>query len=152
MKIISKIGIALVGLSGIGVISSVNNDTEFIKEEKIESEVISETVTCNGLTVTENCELNGIKYDKYIYHPAVEEQSHYESNIVGYKQVVVGYCTLCNDGTRSPSCSTGRGTCSHHGGVKEWNAPIYKEEAVYEEVKIVDTPAADAWYEIIKSE
>lgn len=37
---------------------------------------------------------------------------------------IIGYETLCCDG--SISYSTGRGTCSHHGGVCEWNHPVYE--------------------------
>lgn len=43
---------------------------------------------------------------------------------------VVGYCTLCCDG--STSDATGRGACSWHGGVCEWNHPIYEESRKYE--------------------
>lgn len=43
---------------------------------------------------------------------------------------VIGYCTLCCDGTTSDA--TGRGACSWHGGVCEWNHPIYEEYRKYE--------------------
>lgn len=43
---------------------------------------------------------------------------------------VIGYYTKCCDG--SSSSATGRGACSHHGGVCNWNAPIYSEERKYE--------------------
>lgn len=42
------------------------------------------------------------------------------------RKKVVGHCTLCNDGSYSPTCATGRGACSHHGGVRQYNAPIYE--------------------------
>jgi len=38
---------------------------------------------------------------------------------------VVGYCTLCNDGTFSPSCAVGRGACSYHSGVNAYNVAEY---------------------------
>lgn len=103
-------------------------------------------IICDGINVIENCEVDGVKYSTYKYYPAVEEVSHFESKIT-YTEEVTGYCTLCNDGTRSPTCATGRGTCSHHGGVAEWNAPIYNKVPHYEQVKIVDTPAVEARYD-----
>jgi len=42
---------------------------------------------------------------------------------------IVGYETLCNDG--SSSDATGRGACSWHGGVAEWNHPIYETYRKY---------------------
>lgn len=46
------------------------------------------------------------------------------------KRRIVGYVTRCCDG--STSYSSGRGTCSHHGGVCNWNDPIYEESRKYE--------------------
>lgn len=46
------------------------------------------------------------------------------------KNRIVGYITRCCDG--STSGSSGRGTCSHHGGVCDWNEPIYEEYRKYE--------------------
>lgn len=43
---------------------------------------------------------------------------------------VAGTETLCCDG--STSNATGRGACSHHGGVCDWNHPIYEEYRKYE--------------------
>jgi len=45
------------------------------------------------------------------------------------KKHIVGYCTLCADG--STSSATGRGACSWHGGVAEWNHPIYETSRKY---------------------
>jgi len=39
------------------------------------------------------------------------------------------YVTRCWDGTTSSA--TGRGACSHHGGVKNWNDPVYEEYRKY---------------------
>ncbi len=166
MGLIKKIGLVSVGLLSIGIFSDSDdisepvekkNYTEFdVKkvvdndETEVEESVISEPLlVCDGTNITVNCELDGIVYELYVYHPAVSEKSHYEEALNGYTQVVVGYCTMCNDGTRSPSCSTGSGTCSHHGGVKEFNAPIYESVPNYETKKVIDIPAADAWYETI---
>lgn len=43
---------------------------------------------------------------------------------------IVGYTTLCCDGTTSSA--RGRGACSRHGGVCDWNHPIYEEYRKYE--------------------
>jgi hypothetical protein len=43
---------------------------------------------------------------------------------------VVGYVTRCCDG--STSDARGRGACSHHGGVCNWNEPVYEEYRKYE--------------------
>lgn len=45
---------------------------------------------------------------------------------------VVDYRTLCCDGTFSPSNAKGRGACSHHGGVCNWNSPVYETRRKYE--------------------
>ncbi|UBM59234.1 hypothetical protein LAG90_01000 [Marinilongibacter aquaticus] len=45
---------------------------------------------------------------------------------------VVNYRTYCCDGTFSPSNAKGRGACSHHGGVCNWNKPIYAERRKYD--------------------
>jgi tetratricopeptide (TPR) repeat protein len=43
---------------------------------------------------------------------------------------VAYYVTRCCDGTTSSA--TGRGACSHHGGVCNWNEPVYEEYRNYE--------------------
>jgi hypothetical protein len=45
------------------------------------------------------------------------------------KKRISHYVTLCCDGTIS--YSTGRGTCSWHGGVCEWNYPVYENYRDY---------------------
>lgn len=52
------------------------------------------------------------------------------------RKEVNGYCTLCNDGTFSPSCAVGRGACSYHSGVNSYNVPEYRT--------IPGTPAVEA--------
>lgn len=104
------------------------------------------TPTCDGTTVTRDCVAEGITYSTYIYHPAVSEKTHTET-VTTYRQKVTGYCTLCNDGTYSPSCATGRGACSHHGGVAQWNAPRYSSIPEYTTKTVVDAPARKAYYE-----
>lgn len=46
------------------------------------------------------------------------------------RKVIVGYITRCCDG--STSYARGRGACSHHGGVCNWNEPVYEEHRKYE--------------------
>lgn len=46
------------------------------------------------------------------------------------KKRIAYYVTRCCDG--STSGSTGRGTCSHHGGVCNWSEPVYEEYRKYE--------------------
>lgn len=103
---------------------------------------------CDGTTITTNCSIDGIEYTTYIYHPAAPEKSHTET-VTTYKQEIVSYCTLCRDGTYSPSCATGRGACSHHGGVAQWNAPRYRNVPEYTTKKVIDAPAKEAYYEKI---
>jgi len=52
------------------------------------------------------------------------------------RQEAIGVCTLCNDGTFSPSCAVGRGACSYHSGVNSYNVPVYRT--------IPGTPAVQA--------
>ena len=46
------------------------------------------------------------------------------------KKRISYYVTRCWDG--STSSAKGRGACSHHGGVKNWNEPVYEEYRKYE--------------------
>ena len=46
------------------------------------------------------------------------------------RRTIIGYVTRCCDGTSSGA--SGRGACSHHGGVCNWNDPIYNESRKYE--------------------
>jgi len=56
------------------------------------------------------------------------EKLHNEINPL--RRRVSYYITLCCDGTTSNA--TGRGACSWHGGVCEWNHPVYEEYRKYE--------------------
>ena len=126
--------------SNLNIVQSSNTSSS-VEESTKEIDPI-----CDGTVVTANCKINDISYTTYIYHPAVAEKSHTET-VTTYKKVVTGYCTLCNDGTYSPSCATGRGACSHHGGVAEWNAAKYSITPEYNTKTVVDTPAQEAYYE-----
>lgn len=104
---------------------------------------------CNGTTVTRDCVADGINYSTYIYHPAVAEKSHTET-VTTYEDEISGYCTLCNDGTFSPSCATGRGACSHHDGVAQRNAPRYTSVPKTSSTQVIDSPAQEAFFEKVE--
>jgi len=144
-------GVLLVGAIGSGYDkqpSSLDN-TSGTQNTSVTTEPTEKVKpTCDGTTVTSDCSLKGKDYKTYIYYPAVKKKTHVET-VTSYKKEVTGYCTLCNDGTYSPSCATGRGACSWHGGVAEWNAPRYSNVPVYKKKTIVDSPAKKAYYEKI---
>lgn len=102
--------------------------------------------TCDGTTITSACQVDGVMYNKYIYHPAQPAVTHQETRS-SEEQVISGYCTLCIDGTWSPTCATGRGACSHHDGVRQFNAPVYTTRTNTWQEEVVDSPAQDAYYE-----
>ena len=129
--------------------SSVQEPSTSTPRAKIEAKAKPKPKpTCNGTSVTKDCEAEGIAYKTYVYHAAVPEKSHTETTTT-YKDEISGYCTLCRDGTYSPSCATGRGACSHHGGVAEWNAPRYRKVPQQTTNTVVDAPAQEAYYEKI---
>lgn len=136
---------------------------------------------CDGTNITENCTAeDGLRYETYIYHeptpevtkkifhPAEPAKTHIEHHaaVYGTRTVNVGCvkttisnkygsCALsqCWDGEYSGS--TGRGTCSYHGGVMRRDGPwyIYEEQTyvvtpAWDET-VVDVPAKDAWTEIV---
>lgn len=147
-------GKALLIVLAIGVIGSLfstepsTNDVSNIKRDVVQEEKKIEV--CDGTSITRDCSVDGVEYSVYKYYPAEPERSHVET-ITTYTKEIVGYCTLCNDGTRSPSCATGRGACSHHGGVAEWNAPIYSDVPHYEYVTVIDAEAIpERWEKIEK--
>lgn len=127
-------------------LNSTNNVSNNQSAEVKTSSAPKPKPICDGTTVKTNCTVDGVSYSTYIYHPAVPEKTHTE-NVTSYQKKVAGYCTLCNDGTYSPSCATGRGACSHHGGVQEWNAPEYENEPVTTTNTVVDAPAQAEYYE-----
>lgn len=101
---------------------------------------------CDGTSVTSRCRTDDGVYTTYVYHPAVAAKTHQETEVT-YREEVTGYCTLCMDGTYSPSCATGRGACSHHGGVAQWNAPRTSKVPVNSSRLVVDVPAKEAYYD-----
>jgi hypothetical protein len=154
------VGLISTGILLLGIIGSVNNNPQSSKLDSPKTENTSSASAlkvqdapkakpvCDGTIVTTDCAIGGTNYSSYIYHAAVPEKSHTET-VTTYQKKVIGYCTLCNDGTYSPSCATGRGACSYHGGVQEWNAPEYGNVPVYSTRTVVDTPAQADYYEKI---
>lgn len=61
-----------------------------------------------------------------------EEAQRLHEKINPLKKRVSYYLTRCCDGSASPSNSKGRGACSHHGGVCNWNEPVYEEYRQYQ--------------------
>ena len=128
----------------------VFNQDEDNENNKTQNE--EEIPTCDGTSITSDCEVDGIIYSIYKYYPAEEEKYHFET-ITTYEREITSYCTLCNDGTYSSTCATGRSACSHHGGVKEWNAPVYSEVPKTEEKKIIDSSAMpERWEKVVKED
>lgn len=125
--------------------STNNNDGTQSAQSKTQAAPKAKPI-CDGTTVTSNCTVDGITYSTYIYHAAVPEKTHTTTETT-YQNKLVGYCTLCNDGTYSPSCATGSGACSWHHGVQEWNAPKYEKVPVTTTKTVVDAPAQAESYE-----
>jgi hypothetical protein len=147
------VGIITAGVLLLGVIGLTSGQSQPSSLDTTQSSSTSDTIqkatpVCDGTVVTTNCALDNVDYLTYVYHPAVAEVSHNET-VTTYKQEITSYCTLCNDDTYSPSCATGRGTCSYHGGVQEWNAPRYSSVPEYSTKNVIDTPAQEAYYEKI---
>jgi len=151
-------GIVVAGVLLLGAIGSMSGDTQTPQQNLVQPATNTNartttaeatekiTPTCDGEIIISDCVVDNIRYSTYIYHEAVEEKSHTET-ITTYKEEISSYCTLCNDGTYSPSCATGRGACSHHGGVAQWNAPRYSKVPEYTTRKVIDSPAQEAYYE-----
>jgi tetratricopeptide (TPR) repeat protein len=66
---------------------------------------------------------------KPLIHSGNGDAEKLHDKINPIRKRITGTETLCCDGTIS--YSTGRGTCSHHGGVCDWNHPIYEEYRKY---------------------
>ncbi len=105
-------------------------------EAKMTDSISKTTQSCD---VVESgfCEQSPNAYtDKAIITPAVA----YQPGTPDRKEIV-GSCTLCNDGTFSPSCAVGRGACSYHAGVAAYDVAEYRTIAGTPEV-----PAQPAVY------
>ena len=137
----------------------VKNDTkedkkEDAKEEKEEKEEENkkedkkeeQLPTCDGISITSNCIVDGITYSKYIYHPAKEAVTHVENVQTGTETRTSSPYILCNDGFHWGSMKH-RGACSGHNGVADFEHVDTYEIPVYQEQIIEDSPAQDEYYE-----
>ena len=144
--------ITTAALSLLGLINNNGEENEqsnnYISSNKYtETEKIK---TCDGINIISNCEVDGVEYSIYKYYEAIPEQSHIET-VTTYTEEITQYCTLCKDGSWSPTCAVGKGACSRHGGVAQYNAPVYSKVPHYEEKKVVDVEASpDRWEKVIK--
>lgn len=90
-------------------------------ETKIAEKIESSTPSCSSLEEG-FCQKSP---SEYVYKTLVTPAIEYKPGTPD-ERVITGYCTLCNDGSLSPSCAVGRGACSWHGGVAAYNVPSYR--------------------------
>lgn len=122
--------------------TSQNNETENDKKEKEEKQL----PTCDGVSITSDCVVDGITYSKYIYHPAKEAVTHIEKVQTGTETTTSDPYILCKDGFHWGS-KTRKGACSGHNGVAEPEHVDVIEKPVYGEQIVEDSPAQDEYYE-----
>ena len=122
--------------------TSQNNETENDKKEEEEKQL----PTCDGVSITSNCVVDGITYSKYIYHPAKEAVTHIEKVQTGTETTTSDPYILCKDGFHWGS-KTRKGACSGHNGVADPEHVDVIEKPVYEEQIVEDSPAQDEYYE-----
>ncbi len=116
------------------------------KEDKKEDKKEEQLPTCDGISITSNCLVDGIVYSKYIYHPAKDAVTHVENVQTGTETRTSSPYILCNDGFHWGSM-THRGACSGHNGVADFEHVDTYEIPVYQEQIIEDSPAQDEYYE-----
>lgn len=90
-------------------------------EATLSSSIERSTPTC-GVVDEGFCQQSA---DVYVYKSLVTPAVAYEPAVPDKKEVI-SYCTLCGDGTFSPSCAVGRGACSWHSGVASYNVARYR--------------------------
>ena len=122
--------------------ASQKNETENDKKEKEEKQL----PTCDGVSITSDCVVDGITYSKYIYHPAKEAVTHIEKVQTGTETTTSDPYILCKDGFHWGS-KTRKGACSGHNGIADPEHVDVIEKPVYEEQIIEDSPAQDEYYE-----
>ena len=121
--------------------ASQNNETENDKKEEEK-----QLPTCDGVSITSDCVVDGITYSKYIYHPAKEAVTHVEKVQTGTETTTSDPYILCKDGFHWGS-KTRKGACSGHNGVADPEHVDVIEKPVYEEQIVEDSPAQDEYYE-----
>lgn len=147
-RVIGKILLGAVAILSIGAVFATIMPSQLPSEQKSLAEPLP---ICDGINITQNCQDDsGTAYKTYLQHEAVAETTKqvthpatpavtrtvYHPAVTGTRQVrgdcirtsisyKNGTCALsqCRDG--SYSGSTGRGTCSYHGGVARSGGPWY---------------------------
>ncbi len=102
-------------------ISSRIEQIDAPKEAKLANYINGATPSCDKLDGG-FCQKS---VEGYVYKTLITPAVAYKPGTPDTK-VITGYCTLCNDGTYSPSCAVGRGACSWHSGVASYNAAEYR--------------------------
>lgn len=167
-------GAGIFATVAIGTTASTNVQTQSPAQEQAWE-------ICDGKNITAHCvDEEGNKYSKYVFHEAEPEKTEevYHAATAAKTHTVYhpaeygtrtvrgeciktsisyknGTCALsqCRDG--SYSGSTGRGTCSHHGGVARSGGPWYTTRTETYMIKaawnetVVDVPAKEAWTETV---
>lgn len=90
------------------------------KVEQVRQHIEASTPACSDVSGGFCQKSPSVYVEKQLVEPAVQ----YQPGTPDRKEIV-GYCTLCNDGSMSPSCAVGRGACSWHGGVAAYNVAEY---------------------------
>lgn len=112
-------GLCLMGLSNydsaIVVFSAPISDSSFIQIGKCYEK--------------QNLKADALRYYKLA---GTEEGEKLYNKLNPIRRRVLYYQTMCCDGSPSPSNAKGRGACSHHGGVCDWNQPVYEEYREFE--------------------
>ncbi|MFT3747041.1 MAG: tetratricopeptide repeat protein [Agriterribacter sp.] len=100
---------------------------ELLNLDPSNSELIYNRAICYSKTGKIHEAVNDLKP---LVHSGNTEAEKLYNKINPIRKRVAYYITRCCDGTTSNA--TGRGACSHHGGVCNWNEPVYEEYRKYE--------------------
>jgi tetratricopeptide (TPR) repeat protein len=98
----------------------------FIETEPTNSNLLYQRALCYSKTGKTKEAVEDLK--TAMEHGSEEAEKLHEK-INPIRKKIVGYTTLCCDGTTSSA--RGRGACSWHGGVCNWNEPVYEEYRKY---------------------
>ena len=125
LKTFNAFGGIIWASEGIHYIDQQEIDSRIVKinapyEQKIENEITQNTLSCDRVDSGYCQQSTSVFAIKTLITPAVA----YVPGTPDTKQIT-GYCTLCRDGTFSPSCAVGRGACSWHGGVASYGVARY---------------------------
>ena len=118
--------------------------------------------TCNGTSISHSCQIDGVNYATYIYHPesaAVTHVVHHPAvthTVTTYVQANEGKyagsqaTAKCADGSYNGADPYYSWTCNYHGGVAAIgpfsNTQTITDQAAYDET-VTDAPAQAAYYD-----